>query len=131
MDTTRRVALTGIITLVAASAGFAQNILTAPKTLIDRAIEARSAADIARDNKIVVEVNEVMAKLGTIKASTEIYEQRLLITGTFDDKSVYTKFEDGVRSVKGVKSLYWHAVYMSEEEPETKTVSSAGRRSRS
>jgi hypothetical protein len=51
-------------------------VLTAPKTLIDRAIEARSTEDIAKDNAIVVKVNAIMAKLGTIKASTEIYEQR-------------------------------------------------------
>ena len=89
------------------------DILLGPKTLIDRAIEARSTSDIATDNRIVVDVNAVMAELGTISASTTVYEQRLLITGLFDDRKVYLKFEKGVRAVKGVKKLYWHARYVS------------------
>lgn len=91
------------------------DILMAPKTLFDRAIEARSASDIATDNRIVVDVNAVMAKLGTISASTTVYEQRLLITGLFDDRAVYDRFETGVRAVTGVKKLYWHARYASPE----------------
>ena len=87
-----------------------------PKTLIDRAIEARSTSDIAKDNEIVVKVNKVMADVGSVSASTEIYEQRLLITGLFSDKATYDKFEKGVRSVTGVKTLYWHATYMSEPD---------------
>ncbi len=92
------------------------DVLTAPKTLIDRAIEARSAEDIAKDNEIVVKVNAEMAKLGTVKASTEIYEQRLLITGLFDDRAVYDKFEAAVRKIDGIKKLYWHARYMNAAE---------------
>lgn len=92
------------------------DVLTAPKTLIDRAIEARSARDIAEDNRIVAEINAEMAKMGTIKASTEIYEQRLLITGLFSDKATYDGFQAKVKAVKGVKKLYWHAVYMSDAE---------------
>jgi len=92
------------------------DVLTAPKTLIDRAIEARSTADIAKDNEIVVKVNAIMAEVESIKASTEIYEQRLLITGLFDDKAVYDDFEQKVRAVSGVKKLYWHCVYMSKED---------------
>ena len=79
------------------------DILLGPKTLIDRAIEARSSTDIARDNAIVIDVNKVMAELGTIKASTEIYEQRLLVTGIFSDEKIYKQFETGVRKVDGVK----------------------------
>ena len=110
----------GLLPVFMAGAAQAQlgitDVLTAPKTLIDRAIEARSAADIAEDNRIVAEINGYMAKLGTIKASTEIYEQRLLITGIFSDKATYDAFESKVRSVKGVKKLYWHAIYMSEAD---------------
>ncbi|MGE5539348.1 MAG: BON domain-containing protein [Gemmatimonas sp.] len=95
-------------------------ILTAPKTLIDRAIEARSAADIKRDNEIVLAVNKAMADAGTIKASTEIYEQRLLVTGVFDDKDTYDRFEKAVRAVKGVKRLYWHAAYVSKADQEAR-----------
>ena len=36
------------------------DILLAPKTLFDRAIEARSTKDIATDNHIVVDVNAIM-----------------------------------------------------------------------
>lgn len=91
-------------------------VLTAPKTLIDRAIEARSTEDIAKDNAIVLKVNAIMAKNTTIKASTEIYEQRLLVTGIFDDKPTYDAFEREVRAVEGVKKLYWHVRYMSADE---------------
>jgi osmotically-inducible protein OsmY len=94
------------------------DFLTAPKTLVDRAIEARKAGDILEDNRIVIDVNKVMADLGTIKASTEIYEQHLLITGIFDDKAAYDKFRAGVKKVKGVKKLYWQARYMSKKDKE-------------
>lgn len=112
--TTRRLLLAGS-GILAARPALAQlgTILTAPKTLVDRVIEARSFADIAKDNEIVIKVNAVMGEVGTISASTEIYEQRLLVTGLFDDKPKYDKFEQGVRAVAGIKKLYWHAVYES------------------
>ena len=97
-------------------------LLSAPKTLIDRAIEARSTSDIAKDNEIVVKVNAVMAKMGTIKASTEIYEQRLLVTGIFDDKALYDRFEHDVRAVTGIRKLYWHVVYLGADDPKRKTL---------
>lgn len=102
------------------SAGILDDILVAPKTLIDRAIEARSSSDIYKDNEIVVKVNAVMADLGTIKASTEIYEQRLLITGLFDDTQLYEDFLAGVQAIDGIKEFYWHVQYMSEEEQEAR-----------
>ncbi len=94
------------------------DILLFPKTLVDRAIEARSVADIAKDNDIVIKVNALMGKHGTIKASTRIYEQRLLVTGLFDDKATYDGFEKGVRAIAGVKKLYWHVIYMPKAEQE-------------
>ncbi|MEE8173305.1 MAG: BON domain-containing protein [Alphaproteobacteria bacterium] len=103
-----------------ASAGLLEDILVAPKTLIDRAIEARSSSDIYKDNEIVVKVNIVMADLSTIQASTEIYEQRLLVTGLFDDVQLYEEFLAGVEAVEGVKELYWHVQYMSAEEQEAR-----------
>ncbi len=96
------------------------DILTAPKTLVDLAIEARSSEDIVEDNKIVIRVNEIMADLETIKASTEIYEQRLLVTGLFDDEELYEEFKNRVEDVDGVEEIYWHVVYMSEEEQEAR-----------
>lgn len=108
-----------ILALVLASAptpAQVLDLLTTPKTLVDRAIEARKAGDIVEDNRIVLEVNKVMAQLGTIKAKTEIYEQRLLITGIFDNRDTYDRFRDGVNRVKGVKRLYWHAQYMPANE---------------
>lgn len=92
------------------------DIIIFPKTLVDRAIEARSASDIAKDNEIVLKINAVMADLGTGKASTKIYEQRLLITGLFDDKTTYDKFEKGVRAIAGVRKLYWHVIFMPKAE---------------
>lgn len=94
------------------------DLLLFPKTLVDRAIEARSASDIAKDNDIVIKVNALMGKHGTVKASTRIYEQRLLVTGLFDDKATYDNFEKGVRAVPGVKKLYWHVIYMPKAEQE-------------
>lgn len=115
------------ICCLVAMAGFASpslaqltDILTVPKTLVDRAIEARSLADIKRDNEIVLKVNQAMADIGTINASTEIYEQRLLVTGIFDDKETYDKFQKAVRAVKGVKKLYWHVTYLSKAEQEAR-----------
>jgi hypothetical protein len=117
MRLTRRMLLGGAGAF-AATPAIAQvtDLLLSPKTLVDRALEARSFSDIAKDNEIVVKVNAVMAKIGTISASTEIYEQRLLVTGLFDDKAKYDQFETGVRGVAGIKKLYWHAVYLSDAD---------------
>ncbi|EME70868.1 hypothetical protein H261_06539 [Paramagnetospirillum caucaseum] len=119
----RRLALT-VITLVLAVPAQAQlmDVLTAPKTLIDRAIEARSASDIAKDNVIVAKVNGYMGKHATIKASTEIYEQRLLITGLFDDKATYDQFQKDVRGVEGVRKLYWHVTYLAKDDAKRKAL---------
>jgi len=97
-----------------------------PKTLIDRAIEARSMGDIAKDNEVVLKVNKVMADAKTASASTEIYEQRLLITGIIDDKKTYDQFEKGVRAVKDVKKLYWHVAMLTKEEQEKRKAELAG-----
>jgi hypothetical protein len=94
------------------------DILRAPKTLIDRAIEARSTADIARDNRIVIKVNGIMANLGTIRASTEIYEQKLLITGIFSDQETHDAFHDQAKRVEGLKALFWHALVLTDAERE-------------
>ncbi len=91
---------------------------TPPITLFERAIEARGTLDIIEDNRIVIDVNRIMADIRSIKASTEIYEQRLLITGLFDDKPSYDRFRKRVGEVKGVKKLYWHAAYMSKADQE-------------
>jgi osmotically-inducible protein OsmY len=101
------------------------DVLTIPKTLVGRAIEARSAADIKRDNEIALAVNKAMADAGTIQASTAIYEQRLLVTGVFDNKDSYDKFEKAVRAVNGVKRLYWQAVYVPKAEQEARRKSGA------
>ena len=39
-----------------------------PVTIVERAVEARSAEDIVTDNRIVIAVNRIMADLGTVKA---------------------------------------------------------------
>ena len=38
------------------------------------------------------------------------------MTGLFDDKATYDKFEKAVRGVEGVKKLYWHVAYLSEAD---------------
>ncbi|OAN43988.1 hypothetical protein A6A04_08890 [Paramagnetospirillum marisnigri] len=111
-----------LVTALVSSPASAQllDVLTAPKTLIERAAEARSMGDIASDNAIVVKVNAAMARQGTIAAATEIYEQRLLVTGLFDDKAKFEAFQRDVKAVEGVKKLYWHALYLPETDPKRK-----------
>jgi len=121
----RRLAFVLAVLAVAAPAqAQLMDVLTAPKTLIDRAIEARSASDIAKDNVIVAKVNGYMGKHKTISTSTEIYEQRLLITGLFDDKATYDQFQKDVRSVEGVRKLYWHVTYLAKDDPKRKALPS-------
>ena len=114
------VVIAALLASASASPAYAQlsNILLAPKTLIDRAIEARSSDDIVTDNRIVVDVNAIMVEYTTLKASTKIYEQRLLITGIFDDQNLFDEFSSKVLEIEGVKQLYWHVVFLSEEEQE-------------
>lgn len=106
------------VVLALAGLTLAACLSTPPFTLIERAIEARGASDIIEDNRIVIDVNRIMADMRSIKASTEIYEQRLLITGLFDDKPSYDRFRKRVGDVKGVKKLYWHAAYLSKADQE-------------
>jgi osmotically-inducible protein OsmY len=87
-----------------------------PKALVERATDARSAADIKRDNAIILAVNKAMADAGTIKASAEAYEQRLVVTGLFDDKDAYDRFEKAVRAIRGVKRLYWQVADLPNPE---------------
>lgn len=109
-----RVRASAILILVAAGvAGCAT-----PITPIERIVEARSFEDIAKDNEIVLRVNNVMARLGTIKASTEIYEQRLLITGLFEDEALFDQFRREVDAIAGIRTLYWHVALLSEAEQE-------------
>jgi len=108
----------GLVVLTGPAKAQLLDVLTAPKTLIDRAIEARTTSDIAKDNQIVLKINKAMADVGSAKASTEIYEQRLLLTGLFDDKKTYDTFEKAVRAVPDVKKLYWHVAYLSKEDQE-------------
>jgi hypothetical protein len=96
------------------------DVLTAPKTLIERAAEARSTSDIAKDNAIVVKVNAAMARAGTAKAATEIYEQRLLVTGLFSDKATFDAFQKDVKVIEGIKKLYWHVTWLSDDDPKRK-----------
>ncbi len=109
-----------LMALVVSLAGIAAAscLATPPITLIERIIEARGTADIIEDNRIVIEINGIMADLRSAKASTEIYEQRLLITGLFEDRATYDQFRKRVGAVEGIKKLYWHAAYMSEAEQE-------------
>ena len=87
-----------------------------PVTLVERAVEARSASDIATDNRIVLEANDAMADIGEISASTEIYEGRLLVTGILDEAGDYQTFRNKIDAISGVKRLYWHVAQMSEAE---------------
>jgi hyperosmotically inducible protein len=105
------VALCGLLAACAAA-------VIGPVTIAERVIEARSTADIAEDNRIVVAANKAMADVGTIKAATEIYEQRLLVTGIIADQADYDAFRAGIDAIGGVAELYWHVVQMSDADQE-------------
>ncbi|MEQ8442761.1 MAG: BON domain-containing protein [Alphaproteobacteria bacterium] len=79
-----------------------------PVSVVQRAIEDRSVEDIAEDNRIVVQVNRLMAKYETISVSTEIYEQRLLVYGIMEDATSFQGFEAETRNIAGVRNLYFH-----------------------
>lgn len=112
--------LTRISTLFGAAlllAGCA-DVLVSPKTVVDRAIEARSGADIALDNKAVIRVNAAMADFALASVSTEIYEQRLLITGVIAERKDYDGFEKSVREIGGIKQIFWHVRHMPKAQQE-------------
>lgn len=91
-----------------------------PITVVQRAVEDRSAADIAEDNRIVVAVNKLMAKYETVSVSTEIYEQRLLIYGILADPADYSGLRNDVGKIDGIAELYWHVTRMSEAEQDAR-----------
>lgn len=90
--------------------------IAAGPTAISRAVEARSGEDIVTDNKIVLAANRAMADIGTASASTEIYEQRLLVTGLFSEQATHDALKRRIGALERVDRLYWHAKVMSEAE---------------
>ena len=91
-----------------------------PVTIGQRALEDRSIEDIAKDNEIVANVNGLMAKYETASVSTEIYEQRLVVYGLLNDKPTHDNFRKDTQAVEGINQLYWHVLYMSDEEQAAK-----------
>lgn len=100
------------------SALAACTVVVSPLTLAERVIKDRSFSDIATDNRIVLDANAAMANAGILSASTEIYEQRLLVTGIIENPADYNAFHADIKAISGVKDLYWHVVQMSEAEQE-------------
>lgn len=115
MSISRRAALAAL--MLAATAGLSA---CSPVTVAQRALEDRSVADIKEDNRIVVAVNKLMAKYGTVSVSTEIYEQHLLIYGILETASAYDGFRNDVAKIEGIDRLYWHVEQMSEAEQEAR-----------
>lgn len=97
-----------------------ERLIMSPKKVIDTAIEARSTEDLAKDNEIVVKFNGAMADIGSLNATSTIYEQVLTVTGLFDNKANYDKLKKATQQIPGVKKLHWHAVYISAEEKKTR-----------
>lgn len=104
------------LSLLLSGCGTVMTLAISPKTLLDHAIEARSAEDIIADTRIVLAVNAIMVQLGTIQASSEVYEQRLLLTGLFDDRELYEEFHFEVKKIITLKKLYWHIRYVGKAE---------------
>ena len=91
-----------------------------PVTVVQRALEERSVEDIKKDNEIVIDVNQLMAKYETASVSTEIYEQRLVVYGLLDDKAKHDGFRKDTQAIEGIKQLHWHVLLMTEEEQKAK-----------
>ena len=105
-----------LLAILAATSLSLTSCATSAVILTARAVEARSTVDIVEDNRIVVEANIAMATVGVIDASTEVYEQRLLVTGLFDDRRRFLQFRQAVLDIGGVRELLWHARYLSEAQ---------------
>jgi hyperosmotically inducible protein len=106
--------------LVVLIAGAIVSSCVSPVTIGQRALEERSIEDIAKDNEIVIDVNELMAKYETVSVSTEIYEQRLVVYGLLDDEATLDNFRKDTEAIEGIKQLYWHVLFMTEEEQKAK-----------
>lgn len=92
------------------------------KTAAELTIEARSTVDMVQDNVLLVQVNAMMAGMGAMRASTEVYEQRVLVTGLFSNRDRYLSYWRRLQTLAGLERLHWHAVYLvPEEEKHLKT----------
>lgn len=94
-----------------------------PVTLGQRAVEDRSAGDIAKDTEIFSRANAAMAGNKTFAISTLIYEQELVAYGLIDDRAKMEAVESAFRDIEGVRQLHWHVAYMTPEERERRKAS--------
>jgi len=71
---------------------------------------------MVHDNVILVKVNAIMAQLGALRASTEVYEQRVLVTGIFSNQEKYLMYWRQLQEISGLERLHWHAIYLEPAE---------------
>lgn len=110
----------------AMAVGFLFLAACSPVTVVQRAVEERSMADIAADNRIVLAANRVMTKYTTATVSTEIYEQTLLVYGMVKDPAVHDGMRAEIGAIDGVRRLHWHVHQMSEAEQEARDAEIVG-----
>lgn len=90
--------------------------LSTPKTILDRAVEARSAEDIASDTRIFFRANTLMLEAGIFSLATEVYERRLLVTGLTSETEKCASMRESLAAIEGLKDLYWHVLCVRREE---------------
>lgn len=105
-----------LLAALVALAGVAGCTQVNPITLGQRAVEDRSAGDIARDTEIFSKANAAMATNKTLAISTLVYEQVLVAYGLSDDQAKMDAVHAAFRNIDGLRRLHWHVEYMSPEE---------------
>lgn len=90
--------------------------LSTPKTLLDRTIEARSADDIAKDTSVFLDANSIMLEHGALALTTEVYEQRLIVSGPLNSPEKCDPVRAALQGIDGLKALYWHVLCVTKEE---------------
>ncbi len=96
--------------------------LSTPKTLLDRAIEARSVEAITIDTGVYLSANAIILEHGAFSLTTEIYEGHLLITGLVNQVEACPALHEAMAAINGVEHLHWHVLCVAREEQRDKGV---------
>ena len=85
------------------------NPISAVKGAIEAAIEDRSSEDITKDLELMAKITaNVIDKMGAdvISINSDVYEQKVMLTGAVDKLALKVQAEKLTRAVKGVKTIY-------------------------
>ncbi|MBO6521814.1 MAG: BON domain-containing protein [Rhodospirillales bacterium] len=85
------------------------NPLSIVKGAVEHAVEDRTSEDAAKDVEIKASIAaDVIDKMGSevISISSDVYEQRVMLTGIVETPEVKSKAGELARGVEGVKTVY-------------------------